>query len=612
MAVGAAVRREAVNPAVVVLSPAGLATARRIAAALPGAVLHGLAGRIDGADVIFGDTIAHLRDLFANGTPIVGVLAAGIAIRALAPHLGDKRVEPPVIVVAVDGGAVVPLLGGHHGANVLARAVAQALGVVPAITTAGDVDLGFAFDDPPAGWTVRNPEVVKVVTARLLAGTPVTLRVEAGEAPWLDRSRFAAGDTTVLVTDRDGAGDGATLVIHPPILALGVGCERGVDPAELADLVRGALVDAGLARAAVACVATLDLKSDEAAVLALGDALGVPVRFFSAADLEEETPRLANPSDAVFAEVGCHGVAEAAALRATGVDGVLVVPKHKSPRATCAVARGRRDIDPARVGRARGRLSVVGLGPGATSWRTPEAAAAIAEATDLVGFSGYLDLIAPILPHQARHAYALGEEEKRVTAAIARAAAGRDVALVCSGDPGIYAMASLVLEVMERAPDPAWRRIALRVVPGITAMQAAAARAGAVLGHDFCAISLSDLMTPWSAIAARLRAAAAADFVIALYNPVSARRREGLAKARAILLAHRAATTPVVLARTLGRDGETLRFATLGDLVPDMADMLTTVIVGASTTRLVRLGERDWVYTPRGYGVGPGSVAPRT
>lgn len=592
----------AVSPAIVVLSPAGLATGRRIQAALPGAVLHGFARRIEVADVSFSETAAHLRALFAAGTPIVGVLAAGIAVRALAPLLGDKRAEPPVVVVALDGSAVVPLLGGHHGANALARGVAQALGVAPAITTGGDVELGFALDELPPGWRLRNPDAVKAITARLLADEPVALRVEAGEAAWLDRSRFVADAShTVLVTDRDVAGGGATLVLHPPVLALGVGCERGADPAELADLVRNTL--AGVAREAIACVASLDLKSDEAAVLALGDALGVPLRFFTAAELEEETPRLANPSDVVFREVGCHGVAEAAALRAAGTGAVLVVAKRRSARATCAVARSVRDIEPARVGRARGRLAVVGLGPGGTAWRTPEAAAAIAEASDLVGFAGYLDLIAPSCVKQARHAYALGEEEKRVAAAIERAAAGADVALVCSGDPGVYAMATLVLEVLDHSPEPAWRRIELRIVPGVTAMQAAAARAGAVLGHDFAAISLSDLMTPWSTIAARLEAAAAADFVVAIYNPVSARRREGLVQARAILLAHRSAATPVVLARNLGRDGETLRIVTLGDLGPDMADMLTTVIVGASTTRVVRLGDREWVYTPRGYDV---------
>jgi cobalt-precorrin 5A hydrolase/precorrin-3B C17-methyltransferase len=179
------------------------------------------------------------------------------------------------------------------------------------------------------------------------------------------------------------------------------------------------------------------------------------------------------------------------------------------------------------------------------------------------------------------------------------------VALVSSGDPGIYAMASLVFELLEGSrssalPDHA-HRVEIVVAPGISAMQAAAARAGAPLGHDFCVISLSDLLTPWEAIEARIRAAAAADFVIAFYNPVSQRRRFQLAAAKKILLEHRPPSTPVVLARNLGRDGETLVTVTLAELNVEQVDMLTLVLVGASTTRQVQAGGRTWTYTPRGY-----------
>jgi cobalt-precorrin 5A hydrolase/precorrin-3B C17-methyltransferase len=587
-------------PAVVVLSPAALATARRIAAALPGAGIHG-AARVAGADVAFLDVGEHLRALFAAGVPIVGVVASGILIRALAPLLGDKMSEPPVLAVAVDGGAVVPLLGGHRGANRLAMAIGNALGVPPALTTAGEVGLGVALDDPPFGWHVRNPEAAKDIAARLLAGEPVALRVEAGDAAWLAGMAFAArAEASILVTDRDRSGDERTLVLNPPVLALGVGCERDTDPAELVDLAVRVLGESGLARGAVACVASLDLKADELAVHELADGFGVPARFFGVAELEEETPRLANPSEQVFAAVGAHGVAEAAALRAAGPDSTLVVAKRTSARATVALARAARAIDAGRVGRARGSLAVVGLGPGGPDWRTPEAARALARATDLVGYRGYLDLVEGVTA--ARHPFALGEEEARAARALDLAAEGRDVALVSSGDPGIYAMASLVFESLERSGNPAWRRVAIAVIPGVSAMQMAAARAGAPLGHDFCAISLSDLLTPWSVIEARLRAAAAADFVLALYNPVSARRREGLARARAILLAHRPPETPVVLARNLGRDGESIAVTTLADLATESVDMLTTVVVGARATRRFELQGRPRVYTPRGYG----------
>jgi cobalt-precorrin 5A hydrolase/precorrin-3B C17-methyltransferase len=588
--------------AVVMLSESAVPLGRRIAAALPNARLHGLAGRVAGADESFTDTAAQLRNLFADGTPIVGLCAAGLLIRVLAPRLADKLAEPPVVAVAEDGSAVVPLLGGHHGANDLARRIGVTLGVAPAITTAGDLRFGIALDEPPFGWVLANPHDVKAFTAALLAGAKVRL---AGVAPWLNESRLpfdAAGTLSIAVTPRIDAGGPTRLVYHRRTLAVGVGCERNTAPEELLALVRSALDQAGLAEAAIAGVYSLDLKSDEPAVQALAESLGVPARFFSAAILEAEAPRLANPSDLVFAEVGCHGVAEGAALAAAGTSARLVVPKRKSARATVAVAVAPEPFDGAAVGRSRGCLNVVGTGPGGQDWLTPEAAGLIAEASDLVGYKLYLDLLGPLSVGKRRHDFALGEETARVRAALALAAEGRSVALVSSGDPGIYAMASLVFEQLEQADDPAWRRVAVRVAPGISALQAAAARIGAPLGHDFCTISLSDLLTPWPVIERRIQAAAEADFVIAFYNPVSERRTRQLARAREILLACRGADTPVVLARNLGRAGETVAVVTLGALDEAKIDMLTLVLVGASTTRIMARGDgRLWVYTPRGY-----------
>jgi cobalt-precorrin 5A hydrolase/precorrin-3B C17-methyltransferase len=245
---------------------------------------------------------------------------------------------------------------------------------------------------------------------------------------------------------------------------------------------------------------------------------------------------------------------------------------------------------------------VIGLGPGDTRWRTPEADAALTRATHIVGYQGYLNLLGAPDPGKRYHAYELGEESRRVSAALALAGKGESVALVCSGDAGIYAMASLVFETLEHCNEPAWMRIAVTVVPGISALQAAAARVGAPLGHDFCAVSLSDLLTPWSAIEQRLRAAAQGDFVVALYNPFSQRRRTHLARAARILLASRPATTPVAVARNLGRDGETVELTTLGELERLEADMLTILVVGASQSRRMRMPDgTERMYTPRGY-----------
>ena len=582
--------------AIVVLTGRGLVTARRIGKCLAGARIHGYAPRVPDADVRFDDAGAELRRLFAAGVDIVGVCAAGILIRTLAPALADKHEEPAVVAVAEDGSAVVPLLGGHRGANELGRRLGGALRVRAAITTAGETRWRVALDDPPPGWVLANPRHCKAFTARLLSGEGCRLE---GRAEWLERSGIelrADAALAVRVTDAPEPGDEDTLVFHRRRFALGVGCERGVAADELGELVERTLAGAGLSPRSLAGVFSVDVKADEPAVHALAETLGLPARFFDPPTLEALTPRLASPSATVFREVGCHGVSEAAALAAAGREGTLRVPKTRSRRATCAIGEAPAPIDVMRTGRARGTLTVVGLGPGTPEWRTPAADRAIAAATHLVGYRGYLDML-PAGGDQVRHAHALGEETERADRALALAARGHRVALVCSGDPGVYAMAALVFERLERPTHPSWRRSEIVVLPGVSAMHGAAALAGAPLGHDFCAVSLSDLLTPWAVIERRLEAAAAGDFVVALYNPASSRRRRGLARAIEILAARRPPTTPVMVARSIGRDGQTMTVTCLRDLDQPSVDMKTLLIVGSTETRSI--GGR--VYTPRGY-----------
>lgn len=589
----------------VTLSAGGLDLARRLQPTFDGAPIHGLAGRVDGADALFDDTLAHLRALHRDGLAIVGICAAGILIRALAPVLQDKHDGAPVVALAEDGSAAVPLLGGHHGANALAHRLADTCGGTAAITTAGDLRLGFALDDPPPGWHVANPDRVKPVTAALLAGEGARLQIEAGAADWLADGPWRNDAVeSIIVTDRTGRDQNGTLVLHPPTLAIGVGCERGTDPSELKTLVIDTLRETGLASQSVAAIGSLELKIDEPAVLALAETLGRSARFFDAARLEAERPRLETPSEVVYRETGCHGVAEGAALALAGPESELIVAKRKSRRATCAVARAAGDID-IEQGQGRGLLTVVGIGPGTPSWRSPEATRALETADHLVGYERYLDLAADAGITGQRHPYGLGQEAERVRDALSLACGGNRVALVCSGDAGIYALASLVYEMLDTQADTAWRAVDVTVAPGISAMQAAAARAGAPLGHDFCAISLSDLLTPREAILRRLHAAASGDFVTALYNPQSARRRDLLAQAQEIFLEHRPEGTPVVIARNLGRGDETVSIASLAELDVESIDMLTVLIVGNGETRMVNLADGPRIYTPRGYGAAP-------
>lgn len=587
------------KPIVLCLSRSGFDTARRVANAL-GTPLHGREGRVDQADAYFPNALDHARMLFQAGHAVIGVCAAGILVRAVAPVLADKRSEPPLISIPDDGSTVIPLLGGHHGANRLAKQIAKALDSHAAVTTAGDVALGVALDEPPVGWRLANPEDAKPLMAALLSGQRPIIEgeniwdMESGSGP----VRLVASEASVKTGDD-------TLAYHPQRFVVGLGCARGCDAGEMWDLVQDCLTNANIAPEAIACVTSLDLKGDEPAMIETAKRLGVPFRVFEATELEAETSRLANPSDVVFAEVGCHGVSEGSALAASGPDAKLVVEKQKTANATCAIARAPDPITEM-AGRSRGKLSIVGIGPGQHTWRTPEASQLVAEAEELVGYGLYIDILGPLAAGKTRSDFPLGGEEDRCRYALEQAGKGKNVALICSGDAGIYAMGALVFELLDRDADAlgvtdAAKRVEVVSTPGVSALQGAAARAGAPLGHDFCAISLSDLLTPREDIVKRLHAAAEGDFVIAFYNPVSMRRRTLLAEARDILLQHRPADTPVMLASSLGRPEEYVRYRKLSELEVDEVDMLTVVLVGSSHSRLAQLGEGPRMFTPRGY-----------
>lgn len=594
-----------VKPVIFILGLSALPLAQKLKAELNGEI-HS-PDCVSGGDVSYTKATAHLAELFQKGQTIIGLCASGILIRAIAPHLNDKRSEPPVIAVAEDGSSAVPLLGGHHGANALAVQIANITSGNAAITTASEVRFGFALDDVQPGYTLANPEDMKSATAALLAGAPISLLRHPGESrrdpelpfrhhdiehlnlvPWAP----AFAGVTVEISDKSLTGGPNHLIYHPHTLTIGVGCERGTSPQEISDLVESTLKANNLSIQSVAGFASIDLKEDEPAIDALCN-----IRFFSAEELNALAPILKTPSDYVMSEVGTPGVAEAAALAAAGPDAELIVPKTKSKRATCAVARSPSPILEMR-GKARGWLSVVGIGPGAKSTRSPASVRALETATDWVGYGLYLDLVADLKRDQIEHRFPLGGEEDRVRHAIELAKQGKQVALVCSGDAGIYAMAALVYEIIDLEPN----RISVNVIPGISAFQAAAAKAGAMIGHDFCCISLSDLLTPWEAIEKRVKAAAEGDFVISFYNPRSMKRRDQLERAFAILKNHRPPDTPVIIASNLGRTEESVRIVTFADFNPDDVDMLTLVMVGSSQSKSFARGDgRTYAYTPRGY-----------
>ncbi|MGG1948186.1 precorrin-3B C(17)-methyltransferase [Trinickia sp. NRRL B-1857] len=560
-------------PAIVVLGRSALPTARRIQAACPGALVHGLQTRVDGeTDCSFAQLTEHLQALYAGGTPIVALCAAGIVIRCIAPMLANKGIEPPVLAVAEDGSAVVPLLGGLGGVNVLARDIARALEVAPAITTSGELRFGTCLLNPPNGYVLADLEQGKHFVSDLLAGE--SARID-GDAPWLDDARIAQSDAarlTIRVTPAASAARRDELVIHPRSIVAAVSGESAIT----ADIVRDALSREALAPNSLAVLLAPESRSADPALEQAARELGVPLRF---------------------ATVGALGPEQ---LLACSLEVSHQVRVSKTENIAFGVAAKPIDVD--RIGRPRGRLTVVGLGPGCAGLMAPDARAALDEATDVLGYETYVKMAGPFRPDQRLHCSDNREELQRARHAFEMACEGRQVVVVSSGDPGVFAMASAVFEALDASDDMRWRAVDLRIVPGISAAMATAAKAGAPLGHDFCILSLSDNLKPWSIIEKRLEHAAAADLVMAFYNPISRARPWQLDRALEILRGHRDPNTVVVLGRDIGRPGETLTTTTLGALQATQVDMRTMVIVGSSTTRTIEAGPQGrWVYTPRWY-----------
>ena len=527
---------------------------------------------------------AALRAAWAESDALVAFMAAGAAIRLAAPLLAGKRVDPGLVCVDDAGRFAVALTGGHAGgANRLAARVAEALGAKPVVTTASDA-LGLpALDQFGAdlGFRLEEGAELATVAAALVAGDPVTLLSDQRwPLPPLPGNVTVAEEPVapcLVVSDRLVEWPRPALVYRPPSLLVGVGCSRGAPAEEILDLIDTALADAALAPASVATLASVDAKRGEPGLAAAARARGWPLRFHPAGELA--VVPVPNPSAAAAHAVGTPSVAEAAALAAGRAE--LVVPKRKTARATVAVARTR----------PRGRLYLVGTGPGDTALLPPLARDALARCELVVGLDRYVEGIRGLLrPGTRVAASAVGGEVERARLALAEAAAGTAVALVSGGDAGVYGMASPALA--EAGAD-----VEVVGVPGVTAALAAAALLGAPLGHDHCAISLSDLLTPWEAIRRRVRAAAEGDFVVCLYNPRSAGRDWQLAEARLLLLEHRKPDTPVGVVTDAWRPGQRVTLTTLGELDLAEVGMTTTVVVGSTLTRVVA----GRMVTPRGY-----------
>ena len=574
-----------------------------------------------GVQAYSGSLKSHVAKLWQSHRAFVFCLATGAVVRLVAPLLQNKATDPAVVVVDETGKFVISLCGGHQGgADNLTKLIAQLIDATPILTSASTSLELPAVDllGVPFGWHKGRGDWTEV-SAAVVRGELVQVIQEAGSTLWqttasvrqsnLSFEVLSDAKAKIWITPRiiqDAQRSTPQIQWHPRVLWVGIGCERATSRQLIEAAIGQVCRENQLAADAIAGIATIDLKADEVGLVELCHAYNFPLRTFPAEILGAIS--VPNPSPVVEREVGTPSVAEAAALCAANSQTLLVTKQifhsttenlgseiaNQNLQGAVTIAVAQSEIE--YTGRP-GKLFLVGIGPGAIEQITPAAKSAIAAADAVIGYSLYIELIATLLqPQQVIETLPITQERQRAQRAIELAQWGLTVAVVSSGDCGIYGMAGLVMEELQAG---GWdgNTPQVQIFPGITALQAAAARVGTPLMHDFCAISLSDLLTPWQVIEKRLIAAAMADFVTAIYNPRSQSRVYQLQIARDRFLQYRDPNTPVAIVRAAYRQDEQIYLTTLEKFVNLPVDMLSTVLIGNSSTRTYA----DWIITPRGY-----------
>jgi cobalt-precorrin 5A hydrolase/precorrin-3B C17-methyltransferase len=604
--------------AIVAITRKGVALGRRLSQLLPHSQLH-LPEKFavspkSGEHPFSSPTKEVVREVFSRYRYLVLVMAVGIAVRLVATELRDKHKDPGVVVVDDSGSFSVSLLSGHvGGANQLARKIASLIGAQPVITTASEVSQTIAVDllGREFGWELEDNRSVTAVSAVLVNGESVGIYQDAGERNWwpktkplpdnvrifntieaLTRSNSQAG---LIVTDRILGNEHRallprhTVTYRPRSLVIGIGCNRGTQCAEIEEAVSRVFSEHGLSIKSIRNIATITLKKNEAGLLEFARKYRLPVEYFDKEALCKVKPP-SSPSAAALRHVGTPAVCESAALLSSD-NSSLIIPKVSHNRAvTVAVARlafnGERE--------KRGKLFLVGIGPGNSEHMTFKAREAIDRSEVVVGYKTYIKLIEPYLRQKEVIATGMGAEIERVKMAISLAKKGSIVSLVSSGDTGIYGMAGLVGEILRQQPGDDFD---IEVIPGVPLLAASATLLGAPITSDFVTISLSDYLVPWEDIILRLKLAAQGNFVIVIYNPKSKSRKRQLAEAREIILQYRSPSTPVGIVTNAYRQKQEVVVTDLEHMFDYKIGMNTTIIIGNSATfTLAR-----WMVTPRGY-----------
>ncbi len=532
----------------------------------------------------------------------IGSIAA--SIRIINSFLTSKDQDPGVIVIDKKCSKIVPLIGLHQSnTQNIACQIANLLGgeVIETNNSNNQSFLNLDAFGNQWGWKrsgnikdwsklVIKQAKNKEIFCKQLSGNSLWKTSESGGIiNQMNEKEIEIPDSTFHVSIFKNN----IRNWHPPVLWIGIGCERNTSKELIANSLNNFLESGNLSQQSIAGFATIDIKKDEKGILELSEEKNLPVKFFSKEDLS--TIIVPNPSNVVQREIGTPSVAEASCLLAAGEESKLLeekrIFKNQSGAVTIAIAESKNQYNP-----THGEIHIIGSGPGDISFLTSNAKKALSRCTVWIGYKMYLDLIRPLKrSDQVLIESKLTEEKERCSKAIQLAEEGIKVALISSGESGFYGMAGLLLELLQKIKKE--YRPYFQVHPGISSVQLAAAISGAPLMNDFCSISLSDKLTPWSLIEKRIEGAILGDFVIALFNPQSIERNWQLKSVIDRCLQSRHVDTPVLIARQVGRENQSKKFFTLNTIPLKEIDMLSIIIIGNSQTTLV-----DEIFlTPRGY-----------
>ena len=556
----------------------------------------------DDCDVIYNKMRDYIQENFIHHIAMIGFCAAGIIIRSVAPLLNDKYHEPPILVIDNTMQYITPLIGGHHGGNTLATYCQNHMAITAVISN--QTSSLYSIDNPPGYYHIVDKTPLRTLLWKQAQGQKLTIYGDNNH-DFQDLHRcYHHHDADIIINHGKKV---ALQQLHyiKKNLVLGVGCARMQSCDDAFDLWKYISQKYCIDKHAIAAIATIDIKADEPIIHALADYFNCDIFIYPKEILAQHDDLLKNPSDTVFQEIGIYGVCEAAALQKAGENATLLIEKQKGNNITLALAEITNDYD---NNHRLGRIDVVGIGPGDKEYRHHGLTTIIDKADIIIGYDYYCDLIADMIAHKEQKRFNLGEEIDRVRAAINQATEGKNVALVCSGDSGIFAMSTLVYEEIDRRDDRISKGVKLVTHPGISAFQIASHLVGAPFGHDFVIMSLSDLLTPRDDIYHRAKHAAKGNFAIAFYNPQSLKRQdllpeilEIIRKTHNTITAEQGDNIPIAAIRHAARSEQQITITTLKEFDSRIVDMMTIVLVGNSHTRRFTHQGHQKIYTPRGY-----------